>query len=854
MLYKVIHGGVRKMKRNISIVKPIGFLMLVVLFVSFMAAINVSVVQAPPHLVINEFRVTLAADESVELYNPTVSSVDLSKWILSDRPLFSDFWPEGEGNMTLSGTIVADGYSVFVPSWPTGASLGNEGDDIYLYDNSTGEIVDATTAEAHLVDKVAYGPFGGCPEPEAYWSACRAPNGIDTDDDAMDWNVNASTGPTMGSANNAPPAALGKSPILINEVLANPSGMPEFIELYNNGSTDVNVNGWFFSDGDDTILINVSSIVPANGFWVAYSNASYWQAAIYLEGLENTEDNLYLFNSTGHRLDQMGWTSDHGDGTSVARFSDGVGQCYAYNDTTLVECGWAEERRMNGSPGSINDCTHIWVSWFYASPSTLRMFLSNYSLVYASIANMRQATTHSVNVTLVLPSPDITLVPPNQTKVELGDLIQYERRSVVWNVTVHAEGLYLLTLNVNSSDDPDPRPASTSIRALPRVDMIFDLSHDQFYGVTETMWTFVDLMREIGYVYVNYGTITNDKLDANVKLLVIPDTEGSFIANETEVIKDWIENKGGSLLIMGTWCRYLTPAENNNITLGYGIEWVDSQVKDGDDYVSPNMYWPIIYTWSDNVIAKNVTYNVAKVTPGRTCMLNISGNALPIATGDTDPWTDTTYAVDGSTNYYPPHPPPAGMIIANGTDVIPFAAVEVSGGGRIFASGSSAIFTDGANYIDNAAYGNKQFARNILAWLMRLSTGEANFTFSTMYNVTVKANLNLKVPGASLVARFDTYSGVYQGNVTVWTGSTPTTVALTENVTIGLPVEMVTLVLTDSSGNIWGAIASFVFHRSDLMERATDIDSAWPGASNAERTDYMRELAAIDMEWPYAPP
>ena len=321
------------------------------------------------------------------------------------------------------------------------------------------------------------------------------------------------------------------------------------------------------------------------------------------------------------------------------------------------------------------------------------------------------------------------------------------------------------------------------------IKIIFDQSHEQYFGVAEPMDTLISLLEEKGTVVINEGTIT-DALLADVSILVIPDPNSDFIANETEVIKNWIDN-GGSLLIMGTWYRYMEPDQLNNITLDYGIEFVDSEIVDYDDYTD-EVFHPIIYNWTNNAIANFTKRGVTNVTIGSNGALNVSGSAVPIATGDTDPWPNTTVAVD-EYNWYYPDPIPPERILANGTDVIPFAGVDIPGGGRIFASGTTTVFADedlGVLYINNPDFDNRQFALNVIDWLCKFELGEIlsvtpkvlplreNATVSaTIQNLGTKTalNVNATITKPLVVKLHDTATipigdlGVGESYVAEWT-------------------------------------------------------------------------------------
>jgi len=130
----------------------------------------------------------------------------------------------------------------------------------------------------------------------------------------------------------------------------------------------------------------------------------------------------------------------------------------------------------------------------------------------------------------------------------------------------------------------------------------------------------------------------------------------------------------------------------------------------------------------------------------------------------------------------------------------------------------------------------------------------ANFSLA---NITM-VNLNMDYwfdADPTLVVAFYDYNGTYQVNQTVWTITSPKRVTNTTDVKHpdGKPIEIVKLLLVEDSGKV-SVIQEWVVSRSDLMKRATDIDSAWPAASVAQRQAYMKELALIDLQWHYAPP
>ncbi|MEX2187743.1 MAG: Ig-like domain-containing protein [Pirellulales bacterium] len=121
--------------------------------------------------------------------------------------------------------------------------------------------------------------------------------------------------------------------IVINELHYEPvfNNIPEeFIELYNNGPTAVDLTGWYFSDGVDYVFPNGAAIQPGEYLVVAedpatiqflYGVAAYgpWSGSLNNEGEEIT-----LRNAQGNRIDRVDYnlgfpwpTSVAGDGPSM---------------------------------------------------------------------------------------------------------------------------------------------------------------------------------------------------------------------------------------------------------------------------------------------------------------------------------------------------------------------------------------------------------------------------------------------------------------------------------------------------------------------------------------------------------
>ena len=137
-------------------------------------------------------------------------------------------------------------------------------------------------------------------------------------------------------------------PITLNEIYPNPIGddnkiMPEgeWVELYNYGKSDIDVDGWYLynkyehqsimisqlnadNNGDTTDL--GETIVPVNGWLVVYINGMH-----ALEWINDTEDKIRLYDDeleNGKLISYYSFNNFIPENKSIAKFPDGIGMWY----------------------------------------------------------------------------------------------------------------------------------------------------------------------------------------------------------------------------------------------------------------------------------------------------------------------------------------------------------------------------------------------------------------------------------------------------------------------------------------------------------------------------------------------
>src|ERR1051325_9494371 len=176
----------------------------------------------------------------IELYNHSNSAVDLTGCILTDDAATNKFVV---GNIS----IPARGYVVFTQN-DLGFALSAAGETVYLKNPADTRVIDVVRFGAQE-NGVSYGRFpnGG---PEFYRLAAKTP----------------------GAANDA----IRQSKVVINEIMYAPisgDADDQYVELYNWGTTAVDLSGWRLSDGV-SFTIPVGTTLAPDGYLVIANNAT----------------------------------------------------------------------------------------------------------------------------------------------------------------------------------------------------------------------------------------------------------------------------------------------------------------------------------------------------------------------------------------------------------------------------------------------------------------------------------------------------------------------------------------------------------------------------------------------------
>ena len=165
--------------------------------------------------------------------------------------------------------------------------------------------------------------------------------------------------------------------VVLNEVLPNPEGddsqqglLGEWVELYNNGDTAVDLANWYIEDGSNDgnrQTISTSNTHTGSTMIGANGSGSEW-LVVFMSGaiLNNTGDTVSFYNSSDELVDQYVYGNHPNDGDDDTKDSAGGDNNSPSGSETSVQEGKSDARIPDGTgdwidpvptPGALNILT-----------------------------------------------------------------------------------------------------------------------------------------------------------------------------------------------------------------------------------------------------------------------------------------------------------------------------------------------------------------------------------------------------------------------------------------------------------------------------------------------------------------
>lgn len=269
-------------------------------------------------------------NEWIELKNISNKTVDLTGWEISDASGKSAKLTRDK----YGSLFINPGDFFLLRRTQTKISLNNNGDTIYL--KNKGKVIDS-------VD------YTGSPEGKSwalsssgkwYWAdeSTPAQENIDnqfvvattTDEDMINMKVkdiekDIAVEEKQIQEKETSIQVLGYAAdnvdfedIKINEIFPNPKGddrLAEFVELINLGTGEINISGWYLTDGNKSFYFSEGTIIKPGGFLLIERSESKIT-------LNNSGDKVQLFSADDKKIDEVVYTKSF-EGKSFARTEEG---------------------------------------------------------------------------------------------------------------------------------------------------------------------------------------------------------------------------------------------------------------------------------------------------------------------------------------------------------------------------------------------------------------------------------------------------------------------------------------------------------------------------------------------------
>ena len=235
--------------------------------------------------------------------------------------------------------------------------------------------------------------------------------------------------------------------ININEIMYNPPGADtnhEWIELYNNDTTDINITGWRFYEAETDhrlTLVQGNMTIPAGGYAIIADNATAFLSehpecnCTVIDSafsLRNTEEYIALRNATVDTIDEVTYNASWG--------ANGNGKTLELNATG----GWEESRVEGGTPCKRNSVLGIppQVTNASANPPVIA--------VNTDITELR-VDAAGIESPIDVVTVDLSPIGGNASTV-MFNIGNYTKDNISWtmyNYTTNAsvEGTFNLTVN-----------------------------------------------------------------------------------------------------------------------------------------------------------------------------------------------------------------------------------------------------------------------------------------------------------------------------------------------------------------------------------------------------------------------
>lgn len=308
--------------------------------------------------------------------------------------------------------------------------------------------------------------------------------------------------------------------LVINEIMYAPTpSTNEWFEIYNKTSNPVNLANWKWKDATATVntITTQAILIPANGFAVICQDSAAVKSAypnnpgIYIQtgwsSLNNTGDNIVLFNSAGTVIDSITFTSGWGGSTnnrSLERISYTAPTNQQSNWGTCFAVIGATPNKINSLVPKPNDLALNKITFNRTLPA-----LGDTLGIIAQVKNRGLNPAVSYTVSFYDDYNKDSIAAPNELKATInspGSLNTGDSVNITYSQILDSAGLrqFIAVVNYSADEDTSNNKYTASI----------EVSGGSTAGrviINEIMYDFPDGECEWVEIYNNTDSVVNLK-------------------------------------------------------------------------------------------------------------------------------------------------------------------------------------------------------------------------------------------------------------------------------------------------------------------------------------------------------
>jgi VCBS repeat-containing protein len=341
--------------------------------------------------------------------------------------------------------------------------------------------------------------------------------------------------------------------IVINEIMYRPGGgypentSREWIELYNRGTTTIDLTGWTISSGV-TFAFPAGRTIAPNSYLVVAANLASFQTAYpsvtnvigsWTGTLANSGENIKLTDAQGSDQDEVHYANEGDWATRVrettfngwawSTLAEGGGRSIALRNPAISNDNgqnWAESSTVGGTPGASNDVRTANIAPVVKAVQHSPAVPTTTDRVRISCELNDESAFSALNATLFYRNASTTS-PPAFTSVPMS---QNGKGEWFAQLDPFTTNLTIVEFYISATDGTNARTWPAATAEGQNANCQFQVSNEAPSAVTDNYWLVLTAAEHAAFVTTTGQDNSNNKIDRefNTTLITVRGGESSI--------------------------------------------------------------------------------------------------------------------------------------------------------------------------------------------------------------------------------------------------------------------------------------------------------------------------------------